>query len=76
MSREEAKSVKAYYKRVLKEVSDFKEYLAIADSAVRYVGDRLWGVVVMKRALALAGTDRECMEVFERISSLEIYGRI
>lgn len=76
MSKEEAKSIKAYYREVLKNVSNFKEYIRIADSAVRYIGDKNWGVAVMKKALQLAADDRECFEVFDRISSLRIYGRI
>ena len=76
MSREESTSIKSYYKSVLKNVSDFKEYLQIADSAVRSIGDKNWGVVIMKKALELAGNDSECFEVFDRISSLHVYGRI
>ena len=76
MSKEEAKSIKAYYREVLKNVSNFKEYIRIADSAVRYIGDKNWGVGVMKKALQLAADDQECFEVFDRISSLRIYGRI
>ena len=76
MSKEEAKSIKAYYREVLKNVSDFREYIQIADSAVRFIGDKNWGVGIMKKALNLAADDHECFEVFDRISSLRIYGRI
>ena len=76
MSREEARSIKSYYRDVLKNISDFKEYIQIADSAVRYIGDKSWGVTVMKKALELANNDNDCVEALERISSLRIYGRI
>ena len=76
MSKEERKSIKSYYRETLKNVSDLSEYLAIADSAIRNIGDPQWSVAILKKALALAYTDNECAEVFERISSLRIYGRI
>ncbi len=76
MSREETRSIKSYYRNVLKNVSDFKEYIQIADSAVRYIGDKSWGVLIMKKALALANNDNDCFEALDRISSLRIYGRI
>ena len=76
MSREETRSIKSYYRDVLKNVSDFKEYIQIADSAVRYIGDKSWGVTIMKKALALANNDSDCFEALDRISSLRIYGRI
>lgn len=76
MSKEERKSFKNYYREALKNVSDLREYLAIADSAIRNIGDPGWSVGILKKALVLAGTDGECTEVFERISSLRIYGRI
>ena len=76
MSREEARNIKAYYRNVLKSVSEFREYIAIADSAVRCIGDSKWGIAIMKKALQLADNDHDCYEVFERISSLTIYGRI
>ncbi|NOY74621.1 MAG: hypothetical protein GXP32_02380 [Kiritimatiellaeota bacterium] len=68
--------VKAYYRGVLRNVSDFREYLQVADSAIRRIGEKQWGIVVLKRALALAATDEDCHEVFELIGSLEVYGRI
>ena len=76
MSNAEKKSIKVSYRDELKNVSDVREYLAIADSAIRNIGDPGWSVGILKNALALAGTDYECSEVFERISSLRIYGRI
>ncbi len=76
MSKEEVRSIKSYYRNVLKNVSDFKEYIQIADSAVRYIGDKSWGVNVMKKALAMADNDNECFEALDRISSLRVYGRI
>lgn len=69
-------SVKRYYREVLKNVSDLQEYLQIADSAIRNIGDPKWSVSILKKALVLAIDDYECTEVFERISSLSIYGRI
>jgi hypothetical protein len=68
--------VKAYYRSVLRNVSDFREYLQIADSAIRRIGDKHWGIRVLRRALTLAASDEECGEVFELIGSLEVYGRI
>ena len=76
MSNAEKKSIKVYYREALKNVSDLGEYLAIADSAIRNIGDPNWSVGILKQALALAIEDHECTEVFERISSLRIYGRI
>lgn len=76
MSKEERKSFKNYYREVLNNVNDLREYLAIADSAIRNIGDLRWSISILKRALALAHSDYECSEVFERISSLRIYGRI
>lgn len=76
MSKEEKRSFKNYYREALKNVSDLHEYLTIADSAIRNIGDPNWSVGILKKALALACTDYECSEVFERISSLRIYGRI
>ena len=68
--------VKAYYRSVLRNVSDFREYILIADSAIRRIGDKHWGIAILKRALNLANSQDECGEVFELIGSLEIYGRI
>ena len=76
MSNAEKKSIKIYYREALKNVSDLREYLAIADSAIRNIGDPGWSVGILKKALALAIDDHEYTEVFERISSLRIYGRI
>jgi hypothetical protein len=74
--QKEAGTVKAYYRSVLRNVSDFREYLQIADSAIRRIGEKKWGILVLKRALALADSDADCFEVFELIGSLEVYGRI
>ena len=71
-----AGTVKAYYRSVLRNVSDFREYLQIADSAIRRIGEKKWGILVLKRALTLADSDDDCCEVFELIGSLEVYGRI
>lgn len=71
-----AGTVKAYYRNVLRNVSDFREYLQIADSAIRRIGEKKWGIHVLKRALTLADSDDDCFEVFELIGSLEVYGRI
>lgn len=76
MSKEERRSFKNYYRETLKNVSDLREYLAIADSAIRNIGDPQWSVAILKKALNLASSDNECTEVFERISSLRIYGRL
>jgi hypothetical protein len=76
MSNAEKRSIKVYYREALKNVSDLREYLAIADSAIRNIGDPSWSVGILKKALVLAIDDYECTEVFERISSLRIYGRI
>lgn len=76
MSKEERRSFKNYYREALSNVNDLREYLAIADSAIRNIGDPRWSVGILKKALALADNDYECSEVFERISSLRIYGRI
>lgn len=76
MSNAERKSIKNYYREVLKNVSDLREYLTIADSAIRNIGEPNWSVGILKKALVLATSDYECSEVFERISSLRIYGRI